>query len=33
MATMMLKMHKSVSSCKECHTAGADGKLVVIKKK
>ncbi len=33
MATMMLKMHKSVTACKDCHAAGAGGKLIVIKKK
>lgn len=32
MASMMLKMHKSVNTCKECHAA-KDGKLIVIKKK
>jgi nitrate/TMAO reductase-like tetraheme cytochrome c subunit len=32
MAAMMLKMHKTVASCKECHGV-ADGKLTVIKKK
>lgn len=32
MATMMLKMHKSVTTCKECH-GYANGKLTVIKKK